>query len=150
MEKPILGALIKARATQIYYHHCHNLVAGEAFHSDHAFFAEAYQAFEGYYDSLVEYFIALFSNKKFKTNQVNKLVMEELEGIKVEEMCCCDMYETAVKMELDFQKYIEAVNKVGRLGLQNAVQGMATESDVRLYKIRQRLTEAEEKDDKED
>lgn len=148
MEKTLMAAIIKARSLQLYYHHCHNLAHGPSFHSDHDFFKAAYQAAEANYDTLVEYFIALYSNKKFKTGAVIQGVALALEDMKIEEMCCCAMYDSAVGMELDFQKSLESVNKGARLGLQNAVQGMATESDVRLYKIRQRITEKD--DDKED
>jgi DNA-binding ferritin-like protein len=139
MEKALMAALIKARAMQLYYHYCHNLVTGKDFHSDHAFFAATYAAMELNYDALAEYFVALNGNKAFKTKQVSKLVQEELEGMSVESMSAEEMYKEALKMEAEYQTYLAATNKAAPLGLQNAVQGMATESDVRVYKIKQRL-----------
>lgn len=134
-----MAALIKARAMQLYYHYCHNLVQGTAFHADHSFFESTYKTLDSNYDQLVEYFIALFSNKKFKSAEISELVHEELEGLEVEKMTAEKMYESAIKMEIDFQKYLSAVNEKGSIGLQNTVQGIATQSDVRLYKIRQRI-----------
>ncbi len=145
MEKQLLATLIQARTLQLYYHYCHNLVHGPAFHSDHAFFAASYAALELNYDSLAEYFISTFGIKKFKTTEITRLISEQLEDIKIEEMCCCDMYKKAQELEKQYYKYIEATNRQASLGLQNALQGMATEVDVRVYKIKQRLIETEEK-----
>lgn len=139
MSKSLMAGLIKARAMQLYYHYCHNLVRGSDFHSDHNFFGDSYAALEGDYDSLTEYFISLNSNSAFKSKQVTELVSAELEGLAVEKMSAEDMYKEAIKMEEDYQKYLVSINKSGPLGLQNMIQGLATASDVRLYKIKQRL-----------
>ena len=134
-----MAGLIKARAMQLYYHYCHNLVKGPMFQQDHGFFNDSYTALETDYDSLAEYFVSLNGNSSFKTKQVTELVLAELEGLAVEKMPADDMYKEAVKMEEEYQKYLTAINKAGPLGLQNLVQGLATASDVRLYKIKQRL-----------
>ena len=139
MDNALKAAIIKARALQLYYHYCHNLVTGCAFHSDHSFFGASYAALEGSYDSLVEYFIAIYGNSVFSTKEITELTCDELEDLEMNSMSAEGMYQLAVTFEQDFQMYLVDVNQVARLGLQNAVQGMATESDVRLYKIRQRL-----------
>lgn len=145
MEKDLIKALVHARAIQLFYHYCHNLVHSESFHEDHAFFGAAYKAFDTYYDQLVEYFVALYTHKKFKTAEISEAVCKLLENVKIEEMCCCDMYEAAIKIEQDFQTCLVKVNSKGSLGLQNTVQGMATESDVRLYKMKQRIYKEDKK-----
>jgi DNA-binding ferritin-like protein len=138
MEQTLMASLIKARALQLYYHYCHNLVQGEAFHSDHGFFAESYAALERDYDSLAEYFICSFSNKAFKTKVISELVHEQLDGLSIEEMSPKEMYNLAQKQEEEYQEYLTKCNKGAPMGLSNLLQGLATASDVRLYKIKQR------------
>ena len=145
VDKVLLASLIQARAMQLYYHYCHNLAYGETFHEDHAFFASAYAELEDDYDSLVEYFISLFSNSKFKTKEVSELVHEQLQELDVEKMDCNQMYSKAVELEEQYQKYLTQVNGKASIGLQNAVQGLATKSDVRLYKMRQKLYGSDDK-----
>jgi DNA-binding ferritin-like protein len=104
MSKPLMAGLIKARAMQLYYHYCHNLVKGATFQQDHEFFNASYTALETDYDSLAEYFVSLNGNSSFKTKQVTELVLAELEGLAVEKMPADDMYREAVKMEEEYQK----------------------------------------------
>lgn len=134
--------LIYARAMQLYYHYCHNLAYGTSFHQDHAFFGASYAEMEDDYDALVEYFISIHGNSSFKTSKVSELVHEELEDLDIENMECVEMYQKAIELEKKFQGYLGKINESGSMGLQNAVQGMATKSDVRLYKMRQRVQHA--------
>lgn len=139
MEKSLLASLIQARSMQLYYHYCHTLAYGCAFHSDHSFFGSSYAELEDDYDTLAEYFVSLFGNTKFKTAKVSELISEQLEEIQVESMDCEAMYNKALELEAQYQKYLVGVNKQGSIGLQNTVQGVATKSDVRTYKMQQRV-----------
>jgi len=141
MENSLMASFIYARAMQLYYHYCHNLAYGPSFHEDHSFFGSTYAELESDYDTLVEYFISSFGNSKFKTAKISELVHEQLEELNVESMDCKAMYTKAIDLETQYQKYLKNANSKATLGLQNTIQGLATKSDVRLYKMRQKIYE---------
>jgi len=139
MEKQLLALIIQTRALQLFYHHCHNVVFGEQFHCDHIFFGEAYDNVEDNYDSLVEFFISIFGISKFDTVMVNNLVAEEVSEYSPEKMNAKKMYDAALILEKDFQNRITIVEAKSTVGLKNALGDIAQSSDVRIYKIKQRL-----------
>lgn len=145
MDKVVLmRAIVSARILQLYYHSCHNLISGESFFADHEFFGGVYPQLETHYDRLAEYYICLFGKKAFETKILTKAVSEELEKHEIEEMCCCDMFKLSQKLETKFYKELENISKKASIGLANMVGDIAEQSDVRMYKIQQRLEKEED------
>lgn len=135
-----LRPISKLRLLQLYYHNCHNLTKGIMFQQDHAFFAESYDRAENDYDSLVEYMIATLGNEAFNTATVIKHIAEELSEIKVEEMSSQEMYIKALELEVELYEELTELNDTSsRIGLINLIGDIATASDVRKYKMQQRL-----------
>lgn len=134
-----LKVAIAARTLQLYYHYCHNLCTGSTFMQDHAEFAANYAQAQLDYDTIVEYMIATLGNKAFDTKAINQILMEKLSSFKVESMSVDKMFEVALKLEKEYQEVIVPLEKKGSLGLKNALAGIAQLSDVRIYKIQQRL-----------
>lgn len=134
-----LKAALAARTLQLYYHYCHNLVTGPSFTQDHAEFAMYYAQAEKDYDVIVEYMIANLGNKAFDTRAVNEVLLKKLASIKVEAMSAEEMFEMALELEKEYQEALENLEAVGSIGLKNALGAIAELSDVRVYKIQQRL-----------
>ena len=143
-----LKTAITSRLMQLYYHNCHHLTQGASFFSDHEFFGSAYGAMDGAYDRLAERYIGEFGNKAFETVTIAKVVMGEVTDYQVEDMCCCDMLETGLKLEQRLSAELTALDKVAPIGLRNLIGDLAEQSDIRQYKIKQRLAEHKDKDDK--
>lgn len=140
MEQYLMAAIIRARILNLFYHHAHNVTVGPAFFQDHDFFAAAYGELELDYDKLAEYFIALNGRAKFVTKTINEVVEEQLSAYAVETMYASDMYMVALDLERKFQQDLELCLKKAPIGLQNAIGAMSELSDVRIYKMQQRLS----------
>ena len=134
-----LNVAIRARTMQMYYHFCHNLVSGETFFQDHEAFGEFYPALEGDYDRLVEYMIATLGPKALDVKLVNESLFDELNKLKVDKLCCCEMFEKGLELEQEYVKALTKLDKMAPIGLRNLVGDLAEKSDVRTYKIKQRI-----------
>lgn len=134
-----LKAAIAARTLQLYYHYCHNLVTGPSFTQDHAEFAAYYAQAALDYDVIIEYMIANLGNKALDTQAVNEVLFKRLSTIKVEVMSAEEMFEIALELESEYQQALENLEDKGSIGLKNALGAIAEFSDVRKYKIQQRL-----------
>lgn len=138
-KEKFLLPLIRLRILQLYYHNCHNLIKGEAFHSDHAFFGAAYAEVELHYDSLAEYCVAALGCEALDTELIAKGLAKRLVGLKINKMSAEDMYEKALELEEELYKDLTDLDKGSPIGLRNMVGMFAELADVRKYKIQQRL-----------
>jgi DNA-binding ferritin-like protein len=122
----LLQAATYARSMQLFYHDAHNQTQGDAFLSDHEFFGESYENMEDDYDVLAEYLVA---------------GGQDIQNIKrsIESWDGKDFLQNAVKIEEDFRELLGRLDAVSPLGLQNALGDMVQKSDVRSYKMQQRL-----------
>lgn len=131
--------IIRLRVLQLYYHHCHNLVKGQSFFEDHAFFAASYAEVELQYDSLSEYCIATLGTKAFDTELITKGIAKGLSGLKLNSMGADEMYSKALELEEELYSDLTELDKGSPIGLRNMVGAFAELADVRKYKIKQRL-----------
>lgn len=139
METSLKALIIISRSLQLYYHYCHNLVSGPGFHADHKFFGKSYKELEADYDLLVEYCVSMYGKEGFITQEITDMVARQLSDLSVEEMSAEEMYEKSIELEKEYQEYIVKLNSKAPLGLQNTVQDFATKSDIRSYKMKQRI-----------
>ena len=122
------------RAGQLYYQAAHNLTKGETFLQDHGFLGEAYEAFAEAYDGVAERSVGLGEKPDlFKINEESAKISS---GLKIEDLD--GAFEQALEVEKSLVKEIEQVGKVSK-GTDNLLAGIADESEVRIYKIQQRL-----------
>jgi DNA-binding ferritin-like protein len=131
--------IIYLRCMQFFYQNCHNLVSGPTFFQDHCVFSEFYEKLTEDYDSCVERFIGLFGVDKIDLVEIQESAVEKLKSYPKSE-CSCEMFETGLKMEEYIIEYIEKLCKQSySQGTLNALAAIADCSEVRVYKIKQRI-----------
>lgn len=121
------------RYMQLYTHLAHNLLGGETFHEDHAFFADLYAGYEADYDSVIERMIGLG---------------EQLDLVKIQKDAASDLktpksfdeaYKEILYCEEELISACEKLAKSASLGTENMLAGIADKSEARQYRLKQRL-----------
>lgn len=135
----LLKLVVSIRAMQLYYHYCHNLTSGPTFGSDHAMFNDFYSELACQYDQVAEYTVATIGVAKFDTVKISKAISMRLDKLSVEAMSPDKMFKEGLKLEKSLQEDLEEVDEKGSLGMKNLIGELAQTSDVRTYKIQQRL-----------
>ena len=116
---------------------CHNQVKGIAFFGDHEFFGEVYAELEGDYDAVVERCIGTgeaIDLCEVTTNAAAKSANYDCSDMAADEMCA-----VLLGLEREIQAQATEANKGASLGTQNLLQGIADKSEMRVYKLRQRI-----------
>jgi DNA-binding ferritin-like protein len=126
---------IVLRASQLYAHQAHNLTTGCTFFQDHAAFAEFYDGYEGAYDSVVERMIGLTGNCDITS--ITRGACDIIEKSKFKD--ARGAYAVLLATEKSICDVCAAENKKATLGTQNLLQAIADGSEMRQYKIQQRL-----------
>ena len=127
---------ITARAAQLVAHNMHNLVEGCSFFSDHEFLGGLYGTYEEIYDSVVERMIGLDMQPDLMN--INRSAMAEALQYDLTDADSCDMFEMLLTIEMNIQKWAQAANEAATYGSKNFLQGIADNSEMRVYKLKQR------------
>ena len=126
------------RASQLFAHSCHNLVRGSTFLADHPFLGDLYEAYEEAYDDVIERMIGL--DYVFDINQITREAGNLAANYPVQSMDAKEMFSALLQLEIVIQTLIKAESKPETLlGVQDLIQGLADDSQMRAYKIKQRL-----------
>lgn len=128
---------LQFRSMQLYAHCAHNLCDGITFFSDHEFFGSTYEAYEGAYDAAVERMIGLGMKL-----DIFKLQMSAAELIAQSRMRDnSDAFTHLLTAEEVIGKLVEKCIAEGEYsqGTVNLLAQFADDSEVRRYKIQQRL-----------
>lgn len=128
------------RAGQLYAHHAHNHTKGILFFPDHEFFGELYPTYETAYDGCVERYIGT-CDKSLDTIRLGHDALDLLSDLPRE---CGEhnknFYMGVLHIEKALCKYIESCIKTPMSeGTKQMLGTLADESEVRQYKIKQRL-----------
>lgn len=130
--------LIKLRHAQLWTHAAHNNIAGPSFFSDHAFLGDTYGAFEEAYDGLIEMMIA--EGKE----DVDALDVTHDAAANAADFSATGtskaIFERLLELEQEIAGEINEVIDDQSNAIQNYLQGLATDSLMRQYKIQKRLT----------
>ena len=126
-----LAALL--RYMQFYAHVAHNMCSGPTFVSDHPFLAELYGAYEEEYDGVIERMIGL--GEKINLAEIHKMAAKDLEVPQSFEQA----FKELMVCEKSLCKACEALAKDASLGTENMLAGIADKSEMRQYKLKQRL-----------
>ena len=130
---------IKYREAQLYAHAAHNLTSGQSFFSDHEFFGELYSTYESAYDSIIERMIGLgFKVSPLEFSRIAAVNAND-RTIKSPE----DMFKNIKALEEDIDDTIAMYlddEESTTPGVRNLLEGLADESEIRQYKINQRLS----------
>ena len=120
----------------LYAHQAHNLIKGSTFFQDHEFLGELYAAYDVEYDQVVERSIGL--KKPVNIKKVNGLAAQQLPDDKTLVMPKC--FEDMLASEIYLCKIIEQIAPQSSQGTMNMLAQIADNSEVRQYKIQQRLS----------
>jgi len=130
------------RSGQFLAHQLHNEARGEAFFSDHAFLGDLYGTYEDGYDAIVERVIGL-GVEDVDIPGWNQRAMKVYGGMAKGQSFSPENWPAVVlEVERAIQGEIRAYLKKGLAsdGVQNLLQGMADESEMRVYKVKQRAS----------
>lgn len=135
----MIDLITMSRTMKIYYHHLHNVVSGESFSSDHELLSNFYTQLDSSYDMLIERYIGL--GNECGKDCLLSIMDESIKALKempnVEDMNTLLQY--ALNLELIFQKDLEEADRSATYGTKNLLQQLACESEVRVYKLNQRV-----------
>lgn len=133
---------IQLRLMQLYYHNCHNFVGRQSFFSDHDAFASFYGAMEDAYDSVAERIIGLFGVKALDVKTQIKEIANKLQVLPCEQAKNNKIYfDKALILEQELNKLLDVVIKNPKTteGCRDLLAGLASDCEVRQYKIKQRM-----------
>lgn len=127
------------RTMQLFYHNCHNTMKGPTFNADHGIFGDFYSALESDYDSIIERMIGLSSVESVNLSQLNVKAASTLQHIP-SHLEPVEMFKLALGFEHQMLKICEAVaNGQFSSGTKQLVGDVANASEMRIYKIKQRI-----------
>lgn len=117
------------RTAQFTAHNAHHLTKGLTFFEDHEFFGELYSTYESAYDSLVER--AIGTGESVNLVEINQTAsLETTKDIS---------FDSFLTIEGEFCRWIDINSHLYSQGTQNLLAQLADDSEVRQYKIKQRM-----------
>lgn len=130
--------IIHLRFMQLFAHAVHNLCKGATFFEDHAFFGDAYESHEADYDDVVERTIGLFGPQTVDFKKIAMMAAHELEQADLS----AQVFEQQLKHEQELCSMIDSLckHKAANQGLVQLLGNIADKSQVRQYKIKQKLS----------
>ena len=127
------------RFLQLFTHNCHNQIIGETFLVDHPFLGDLYSTYEDIYDGLVERAIGLGINVDLVQTQVNAAqLVKQVGRVTSPVEIFSKILESEKKVCTSIQSGI-LTDKSLTQGTINMLAGICDESEVRQYKIAQKL-----------
>lgn len=127
------------RYMQFYAHNAHNMCQGDTFYSDHEELGDLYGVYTELYDSIVERMIG--TGKPIDLVKVQVDAAKMLDG-EAEPKAFSAAFAGLLTCEQELCKLLIEANEGASLGTQNLVQGIADDSEVRQYKLQQRLSKS--------
>lgn len=129
------------RAMQFFAHSSHNLVKGNSFHADHAFFGEVYNDLQADYDAVAERIVGLYGEEPLHLQTVlngaiSKLADAPSTGVADNKV----FYQYLYKMDEKLKALIKQIIEAGvSPGTEQLIGNIADKCEMRCYKIKQRL-----------
>lgn len=139
MEKAMFLLACQLRMMNLFYHSAHNLTKGPNFEGDHEMFSDFYTAIIGDYDSIVERAIGMDMETVGDVCEQLKVVYTKLEKLP-KTSSNDEKFEIGLNLEKELCKIVQAIcsAKVSP-GVEQLVGEMGNQSEIRQYKIKQRL-----------
>lgn len=129
------------RAMQIYSQSAHHLVKGTPFHSDHSFFGDVYSGLAGDFDDVAERIVGLYGEEHLNLQNMLQSVMGKLSdapstGVPENKV----FYEYQLKLEDKLKGLVKQIIASGvSPGVEQLIGDIANKSEMRSYKIKQRM-----------
>lgn len=121
------------RYMQFYAHISHNVLGGATFFQDHVFLGDLYGTYEDAYDGVIERMIGL--EEPLNLVKIHKDAVADLQTPKSYDQAFSDLLEC----EQELCKKIEAIAPKVSEGTRQMLGTLADESEMRQYKLKQRL-----------
>jgi DNA-binding ferritin-like protein len=127
------------KTLNIFAHNAHNLVSRVVFNQDHEFLGEIYSEADSNYDDVVERMIGLGLSPNL--NEINMLACQKAVSIQLGQdnysklHACLDLEKASCQI---IEQLVRS-NQVS-VGTEQLIGGIADKSEVRQYKLQQRLT----------
>lgn len=129
----------KLREAQVFAHAAHNVIHGPSFFADHEFLGEAYEAYTKAYDETIERILGLEGD--VNPIQITADAAEEATKYNVTHMDSYEMFSELLNLEKEIcDIVIETIERGVSHGTSNLLEGFADHSEVRQYKIKQRIS----------
>lgn len=125
------------RSAQLYAHNAHNMTKGKTFFADHKFLGKLYPVYEEAYDSVIERMIGL--GYDVDLNRITKEAGKDAGSYSYKDVDCDMFFTTLYNYEINMCDCIKEYCPNMTVGTQNLLQGIADNSEVRQYQLRQRL-----------
>lgn len=129
--------LTQLRCMTLFYHDCHNNAFGSSFISDHNLFRDFYEGIESDYDSIAERILGLGESEKISSYEILEPVKKLL--AKLSEVSGDNIFKASLTLEENLRTLLQDVDKKATIGTSNMLQNIADKSEVRTYKIKQRI-----------
>lgn len=130
------------RGMQFYAHQAHNLISGDEFFQDHAFLGDLYPKYESDYDDVIERMIGL--GQSIDIAKVTKEAASILDS--EESMQSNDCIEMLLVYEKSLCETVGSLMSGVSHGTQQLIGEMANQSEIRQYKMKQRLAKGGQDD----
>ena len=133
--------LVLLRAMQLFAQNAHHLVKGSLFMQDHGHFGDIYEEVGGDFDDVAERIIGVYGEESMQLQQLmvavsNKLSDAPSVGVKENKV----FFQHQLKMEEKLCQLVEQIIAAGvDPGIEQLVGEICNKSQVRSYKIKQRL-----------
>lgn len=131
--------LALTRMMNIYYHHLHNIAHGPTFKADHELMSDFYTQLESSYDSLIERYIGI--GAEMDKSQLLSIITDAHAVLdSIPEGTDMDThFQYALELEISLRAEIQSSMEMHSEGTKNLLAALADESEVRSYKLKQRV-----------
>lgn len=134
--------LIHLRVLGMFSQHAHNLAKGPLFLQDHCFLGEIYEAANSDYDSVAERIVGTLGAEYLDLHEISKKAFQGLFKLPANELKeNKEFFEIILKQEQMTCELVESEvkNEDCSEGTKQLIGEIANQSEVRQYKIQQRL-----------
>ena len=135
--------LVLLRSMQLFAHAAHNLVNGPSFAPDHAFFGDAYTQHETDFDDLVERIIGKYGEQHVQFAEITMQAAKALSSMDVSAQVSNEEFlQQQLAHEQQMCSMIDSLCAAKGVseGTKQMLGNMADLSEVRQYKLKQRLS----------
>jgi DNA-binding ferritin-like protein len=129
---------IQFRAAQLYTHNAHHQIKGITFFADHKFLASAYEAYTEAYDAIIERMIG--TDIPYDLNEILTAATDKvLSYPNTLNIPSTSIFNVILDIEKSLCDTIDSYGDEYSTGTINLIAQFADDSEVRQYKIRQRI-----------
>lgn len=125
----------------ILFHQYHNVVARIAFGSDHELFEDWYKELSKHYDSVAERLVGLTDSSQLNLHAIMDGVNSKCKNYPIDAKENATLFQAALQCEKELQSMLDQLIKNGGIseGTRDLLAGIANDSEVRIYKQKQRI-----------